>query len=93
MCKHFGAKWPGTLFSYKFLLLKKKYSLEDRTTLIDNSKILGETIKQIFWQTLINDQKLKLKLQINEFVIEGLLNIGSNATIISPKSWQAFCSL
>lgn len=65
---------------------KKNYTLEDRTTLIDNSKILGETIKQVFWQTLINDQKLKLKLQINEFVIEGLLNTGSNATIISPKS-------
>lgn len=69
-----------------FCCKKKNYTLEDRTTLIDNSKILGETIKQVFWQTLINDQKLKLKLQINEFVIEGLLNTGSNATIISPKS-------
>ena len=47
-----------------------------------------KTIKQVFWQTSIDNKRPKLKIQINGIVIEGLLDAGTDITIISPKSWH-----
>ena len=33
-----------------------------------------ETIKQVFWQTSINEQRPKLKIWINDSVIDGLID-------------------
>ena len=43
----------------------------------------------MFWQTTINDQRPKLKIQINGIEIEGLVDTGGDVTIMSPKSWYA----
>ena len=51
-------------------------------------KSLGETIKQVFWQTSINKQRPKLKIQTNDIVIESLVYTGANVTINSPESWH-----
>lgn len=40
----------------------------------------------MFWQTTINDQRPKLKIQINGIEIEGLVDTGADVMIISPKS-------
>jgi hypothetical protein len=40
----------------------------------------------VFWQTTINDQRPKLKIQINGIEIEGLVDMGADVSIISPKS-------
>jgi hypothetical protein len=37
----------------------------------------------MFWQTAVNDQKPKLKWQLNDIEIEGLVDTGANKTIIS----------
>lgn len=47
----------------------------------------------MFWQTAINAQRPKLKLQINGTEIEGLVDTGADITIISPKSWHPYWSL
>lgn len=60
--------------------------IKDRTASIEKTKNSGETIKQVFWQTSINNQRPKLKILINGIVIEGLLNTGAAVTIISPTS-------
>jgi hypothetical protein len=42
--------------------------------------------KCVFWQKLVNDQRPKLMVQMNGVDIEGLIDIGSDVSIISPKS-------
>lgn len=37
----------------------------------------------MFWQTAVNDQKPKLKWQLNDIEIESLVDTGANKTIIS----------
>ena len=44
--------------------------------------------KRIFWQTFINDQRPKLRVHINDTVIEELLDTGADVTIITPESWH-----
>ena len=51
-----------------------------------DSKIPIVIRKHIFWKTSINDQILKLRVCINTFVIEGLLDTGVDVTIITPES-------
>lgn len=43
----------------------------------------------MFWQTVVDDQRTKLKLQLNGIEIEGLADTGANVMIISPKSWNS----
>ena len=43
----------------------------------------------MFWQISINDQRPKLKVYINDIVIEGLLDIVVDVTIIPPESWHS----
>lgn len=42
-------------------------------------------IKQIFWQTSINDQKPKLKIQIKDIASKGLVDTGADVTIRHPN--------
>lgn len=62
--------------------IKEPSALDNRTTIKERTKNSGETIKQIFWPTSTNEQKTKLKIQVNDFVTEGLVNIGVDSTII-----------
>ena len=59
----------------------------------DKSKILIGNRKCIFWQTSINDQRLKLRVHINGIVIGGLIDIGEDVSIITPESCQSNWSL
>ena len=57
----------------------------DGISMEDKSK-LPMDIRNIFWQTSINDQRPKLRLCINNILIQGLLDTGTDVTIIIPKS-------
>lgn len=65
--------------------LLNPYCFGDSKTSVDKIKFSGHTIEQIFCQTSISDQIQKLKLRINFIEIEGLVDTGSNKTIILPK--------
>lgn len=39
----------------------------------------------MFWETVVSDQRPKLRLQVIDIGIEGLMDTGDNATIISHK--------
>ena len=54
----------------------------------DKSKISKGNRKHIFWQTSINDQRPKLRVYVNDIVIEGLLQTGVNVSIITPEPWH-----
>lgn len=41
------------------------------------------TGNHVFWETILNDQRPKLKLQVNDTEIEGLVDTGGNVPIIS----------
>lgn len=45
----------------------------------------GNTGKHVFWETVVSDQRPKLRLQVIDIGIEGLMDTGDNATIISHK--------
>lgn len=47
-----------------------------------------EVLENVFWQTIVNDQRPKLNLQVNDIKI-GLVDTGADITIISPKSWDS----
>ena len=53
--------------------------------------ILAE--QKVFWPTAINDQRPKLKVQINGVEIEGLVDTGADVTIISTKPWHIYWPL
>lgn len=59
--------------------------IKDRTTLYE-TKSWRETRKQVFWQAAINDQRSKLKIDVNGTEVEGLVDTSTDATMISPKS-------
>ena len=63
-------------------------ALDARPAVENKTKPSGESIKQIFWQTFINEQRPKLKIQINVIELEGLVDMGADVTIIAPKSWH-----
>ena len=48
----------------------------------------GSAGKPVFWQTIVNDQRTKLKFQVNSIEIEYLVDTGADVTIISQKSWD-----
>lgn len=63
------------------------YITKDKTTSVEKNS--GEAKKQAFWEAVINGQRPKLKMQINDIEIEGLvLDRGGDVTTISPKSWH-----
>lgn len=49
-------------------------------------RIPVENRKCLFWQTYINDQRSKLRVQINNIIIKGLLDMGVDVTIINSGS-------
>ena len=50
----------------------------------------GKLIRQlIFCQTSIYDQRPKLRVHINSILIEGLLDMGTDMSIIIPASWHS----
>ena len=53
------------------------------------SKIPGGNRKHTFWQTSINDQRPKLRVYINCFVIVGLIDMGEHTSIFIPESWHS----
>lgn len=63
--------------------------MNDRKALEGKTYISGETIKQIFWQTSINDQRPTLKISTSDNVIEVLVDIRADVTTISVESWHS----
>ena len=55
---------------------------------IRTEKNSGKIVKRIFWQTSINEQRPKLKVQVNGVSIAGLLETEADCSIISPESWH-----
>lgn len=47
---------------------------------------LGSPGKCVFWQTVVNDQRPKLMVQMNGIDIEGLVDIRADVSILSQKS-------
>ena len=54
----------------------------------DESKTPVRNRKHIYWKTSINDQRPKLRVRVNDIVMEELLDTGAEVTIITPKSWH-----
>ena len=69
-------------------ILRNHTTLDNRTAIEERTINSGETIKQVFWQTSINEQRPKLKIRINVIVTEGLVDTGMDVTIISLESWH-----
>ena len=70
-------------------IVRNHTALDNRTAIEERTKNSGETIKQVFWQTSINEQRPKLKIWINDIVIKGLVDTGVDVTIISSESWHS----
>ena len=60
--------------------------IKSKVALIERTGDLGSPGKYVFWKTVVNDQRPKLMVQMNGVDIEGLIDIGSDVSIISPKS-------
>ena len=60
-----------------FLYTKGKTAPIERT---------GAFGKCVFWQTVVNDQRPKLMVQMNGIDIEGLVDIRADVSILSQKS-------
>lgn len=45
-----------------------------------------EVLENMFWESVINDQRPKLKLQVNGIEIVGLVDTGTDITIIYHRS-------
>ena len=43
--------------------------------------------KCVFWQTSINNQRTELRMHINGIVIVGLIDMGTDVSIITRESW------
>lgn len=65
---------------------KNHTTLDARKTIVDKTKISRETIKQVFWQKFVNDQRQKLTITINYMDTEDLIDTNANVTIIAPKT-------
>ena len=58
--------------------------LNDKINMEDESKTPVESRKYIIWQTYISDQRPKLRVHINDIVIEGIIDLGTDRSIITP---------
>jgi hypothetical protein len=47
-----------------------------------------EGLENVFWERVVNDQRPKLKFQVNGVEIEDLVDTGADVTIIS----QNYCN-
>lgn len=65
-------------------IVRKHTVLYYRTVIEERTKTLGECIKWVFGQTSTNEEKQKLKVQIN-YVIQGLVDTGTDILVISLK--------
>ena len=66
--------------------VKSNTDLIDELHVENESKISVGQSKRIFWQTSINYQRTKLRVCINGNFIEGLLDTGTDVSIITPES-------
>ena len=69
-------------------IVRNHTAMKNRTAIEERTKTSGETIKWLFWQASINEQRPKLKIQINGVVIEDLVETGVDVTVILSKSWH-----
>ena len=83
---HGGHVTPGKLKTLEASVQDHKV-LND-ANLEDKSEIQLGNKKRVFWQTSINDQRLKLRVRINGIVIIGLIDTGADVSIITPESWH-----
>ena len=51
---------------------------------------MGIPEKSVFWQKLVNDQRTKLMVQMNNFDIQVLIDTGADVSILSQKSWNPY---
>lgn len=59
-CNSGGNSYPEQLTNL-IPIIRNHAALDDINTIEDRTKISGETVKQIFWQTSVNEQRPKLK--------------------------------
>ena len=62
--------------------IKNHISLDDGIDMEDESNTAVGNMKHIFWQTSISDQRPKLRVCINGIVIEGLINMGVDVSLL-----------
>lgn len=48
-----------------------------------------EVLENVFWRTVVYDERSELKQQVNGIEIEGLVGTGADVTIISERSWNS----
>ena len=66
----------------------RNYTALDKRTIIEGwIKNSGKAINWAFGQTSINEQRPKLKIWINNVVIEGLVDTHADVTMISSEIW------
>lgn len=59
--------------------------LKGKSAPVEKTEGFGSTGKCVLWQMKVNDQRPKLKLQVNGGEIEGLVDTRADLTIISPN--------
>lgn len=47
----------------------------------------------MFWQTMVNDQRPKLMVQMHGIDIDGLVDTRADVNILAQKSWSPYWSL
>ena len=67
-------------------IVRSHTALDNSTSIEGRTKSSTEIIKQIFWQTYINEQRPKLKIWTNDIAIEGLVD--TVVDVISSESWH-----
>lgn len=53
----------------------------------------GSPGKCVFWQTMVNDQRPKLMVQMHGIDIDGLVDTRADVNILAQKSWSPYWSL
>lgn len=48
-----------------------------------------KVLENMFWESVINDQRPKLKLKVNGIEIVSLVDTGTDITIIYQRSWNS----
>ena len=62
--------------------------IKGKAAQVERTGGFGSAGKPVFWQTIVNDQRTKLKFQVNGVEIEDLVDTGADVTIIS----QNYCN-
>jgi hypothetical protein len=57
--------------------------IKGKATSVERTVTLGSTEKCVFWQTMVNNQRTKLMVQMNGVDIEGLVDTGTDISILS----------